>query len=125
MWWVGRQRYVGFALMCLFALVPLAGCSGQSSDEPSDAKGEGGEIVVELTDTYFDPSELAIAVGDTILFRNLTATRQPLLRQEAGESEWWDGFVFPNGELPLLFLRPGTFTITNNLHGANMTVVVR
>ena len=125
MGWVSRQRYVGCVLMCLFALVPLVGCSGQSSVETSDPRGEGREIVVELTNTYLDPSELTIAVGYTVLFRNLTAERQPLLRQEVGESEWWDGFVFPRGELRLLFLRPGTFTITNNLYGTNMTVVAQ
>jgi plastocyanin len=43
----------------------------EESDESSDTEEESTENLIEITDEGFDPSELTIAVGDTVTFSNL------------------------------------------------------
>jgi plastocyanin len=101
-------------LASLISIILIAGCT-QGADT------EGTENLVELSHTYFSPSELTINAGDTVTFRNLELMSHPLFNEEAG----LDTGAFLKGEYSFTFDAPGTYTVTNAAHGTTMTVVVR
>ena len=76
---------------------------------------------VELSHTYFEPSELTISEGDIVIFRNIETMSHPLVNQELG----LDTGDFTRGELSITFDQAGSFTIINTAHGTTITVVVQ
>lgn len=55
-------------------VLPLAGCTGgDGDDEPTDANGGGGDTVtVDMTDDLaFDPAEIEVAAGTTVVWENV------------------------------------------------------
>ena len=107
------------ALLSVALLTLLAACGDGSED--GDKDGEATGTVVELSHSFFDPSELTIDSADTVVFRNLVTMSHPLLSEEAA----LDTGEFAKGERSFTFDRPGTYTITNTAHGTTMTIVVR
>ena len=105
--------------LLLTLLLGVAACgdsdSSDSADEPSTS------VEVELSHTFFTPSELTVAAGDTVIFRNIESMSHPLVNEELG----LDTGEFTKGERSFAFDKPGSFTITNTAHGTTITVVVQ
>ena len=106
-------------LIALALLTLLAACGDGSEDV--DGPGDATGTVVELSHSFFDPSELTIDSAATVVFRNIVAMSHPLLSDEAG----LDTGEFPKGDRSFTFDSPGTYTVTNTAHGTTMTIVVR
>ncbi|MEE8442849.1 MAG: hypothetical protein V3S37_03795 [Dehalococcoidia bacterium] len=126
--WHHRLRHVTFRLLPVAVLVLLMGCSSRTSDKgddetppsPSSASEDVGQVV-KFSHTYFDPPELTINNGDTVVFSNLEAMSHPLFNRQAG----LDTGAFRQGDLSFTFDEPGTFVIVNTAHQTTMTVVVQ
>ena len=112
--------------ICLALVFASMGCS-QSDSSGTGGEGGGDETVaqlpevVEVSHTYFRPSELSIGAGDTVIFRNLEAMSHPLVNEEVGLHTG----AFTKGERSFLFNVPGTFTVTNIAHGTTFTITVQ
>ncbi len=126
--WHHRRRHVALRLLPVAFLVLLIGCSSGTNDTGGGDKtpsppsaSEGGGHVVEFSHTYFDPPELTISGGDTVVFSNLEGMSHPLFNQQAG----LDTGAFPKGQRSFTFDQPGTYVITNTAHGTTMTIVVQ
>ncbi len=126
--WHHRLRHVTFRLLPVAVLVLLLGCSSSTSDTGGDEEATGPSStsenaghVVEISHTYFDPPELTINSGDTVVFSNLEAMSHPLFNRQAG----LDTGAFRQGDLSFTFDEPGTFIITNTAHQTTMTIVVQ
>ena len=106
-------------LLSMALLTLLAACNDGPEDGDKGAEAIG--TVVELSHSFFEPSELTIDSADTVIFRNLVFMSHPLLSDEAS----LDTGEFLKGERSFTFDSPGTYTITNTAHGTTMTIVVR
>ena len=116
-----EDRQVNLRKLAVAPLLAACGDGSEDGDEVGDKGGEATGTVVELSHSFFDPSELTIDSADTVVFRNIVAMSHPLLSEEAG----LDTGQFLRTERSFTFDRPGTFTITNTAHGTSMTIVVR
>ena len=84
-------------------------------------EGAPAETVVEFSHSYFSPSELTVAAGDGVVFRNVVSMSHPLTNEKLG----LDTGEFTKGDRTIKFDKPGSFTITNTAHGTTMTIVVK
>lgn len=111
----GKLATTGALLLTLLLGVTACGDSNSSdsADEPPTK--------VEVSHTYFKPSELTVSEGDTVIFRNLETMSHPLVNEELG----LDTGEFTEGEHSITFDQAGSFTITNTAHGTKITVVVQ
>ena len=112
-----RKLAVAPLTVALLALLVVCGDGSEDGDKGGEATG----TVVELSHSFFEPSELTIDSADTVIFRNLVFMSHPLLSDEAS----LDTGEFRKGERSFTFDRPGIYTITNTAHGTTMTIVVR
>ena len=111
----GKLATTGALLLTL--LLGVAACGDSNSNDSADVT----PTEVDLSHTYFKPSELTVSAGDTVIFRNIETMSHPLVNEELG----LDTGEFTKGEHSFTFDQAGSFTITNTAHGTTITVVVQ
>lgn len=79
-------RTIGAAAAAVTAL-PLAGCSGGGGSEPTETSGDGGDgsVTVDMTDELvFDPAEIEVPAGTTVVWENVGSVGHSVTAYEDG-----------------------------------------
>ncbi|MFA9445504.1 right-handed parallel beta-helix repeat-containing protein [Egicoccus sp. AB-alg6-2] len=101
--WRGRRTALGLGT----ALV-LAGCSGGG-----EAGGGGDRVVVAMYDNFFEPAEVSVAAGTTVVFENLGRVPHNALDVDG---TWGTELVDPDEQATVVLEDAGTYTIYCSLH---------
>jgi plastocyanin len=89
-----------------------AGADATAQDEPSDEQTE-----VAMVDTSFDPADMAVTVGATIVWTNEDAVEHTTT---ADDGTWDSGLVAPGESFDFTFDEPGTYTYLCEIHPSIM-----
>lgn len=120
------MKRVAWSVSLAFLIAALA-CApasyGRASTGTTAPGGTSGSATstVEFSHSYFSPSSISVAAGETVIFRNVAGMTHHLISPEAG----LDTGDFPQGERTFTFSTPGTYTVTNTAHDTTLTVTVR
>ncbi|WP_282610388.1 plastocyanin/azurin family copper-binding protein [Pelagibius sp. Alg239-R121] len=77
--------------------------------------------MVTQTDKTFDSKELAVAVGDTVLFKNTDSIKHNILVEEL---RYNSGIQQPGGESAVVFDQNGRFVVRCGIHSRMKMIVV-
>jgi plastocyanin len=85
-----------------------AGADGTAQDEPSDEQTE-----VAMVDISFDPTDMAVPVGATVVWTNEDALEHTTT---ADDGTWDSGVVAPGESFDFTLDEPGTYTYLCEIH---------
>lgn len=99
-----------FALLLVFALLPVAGRAAAQALPPAPA---GDPIAATLVDFAFDPVELVVPVGTTVVWTN----NGPTIHTVAAADLSWSSPILQAGEsYSQTFEAPGVYPVICTLH---------
>jgi plastocyanin len=102
---VGKRRgRMGVVLAVAAVAGIVAGCGGG---------GDGDEVTVEMFDNFFEPAEVTVPVGTTVVFDNVGVVPHNALDVDGG---WGTELLDPGEDQTVTFDEPGTYTYYCSLH---------
>ena len=130
-------RFFALMLACLALGLVAAGCGGNDDDDsgdgggdgasqseqPADTGGGGGGTTVSMKDIKFNPSELTVNAGDTIMFTNDESIPHDVHKTSGPGEDFASG---PSGGMQegdtfeLTLDRPGNYEYVCDVHAPGM-----
>jgi plastocyanin len=117
---VMRRNYALIVfVLCVLVVAALAGCSSGGGTKSGTPSSQG--VIVSLNNLAFEPSQIQIAKGETVTFRNDDSVTHDVV------GDGWDsGTLEPGKSFPHTFATAGTFAIHCSIHPSmTATVIVK
>ena len=109
-------------------LLPNAAALALEGQQPGGAGGNAAmgraTFVVRITDTGFIPQNLAINVGDTVTWTNVSPNMNHTTTSRNNPPFWDSGILVPGQSFSHTFLAPGTFGYISTIDVFGGTIVV-
>lgn len=102
-----RRQVRGWTVGVLGLGLALAGCSGGADDSGGD------EATVAMFDNFFEPEDVTVATGTTVVFENLGRVQHNAIDVDGS---WEVELIDPEEQISLTFDEPGTYTYYCSLH---------
>ena len=116
--WIGIIAALGAALLLVFA--PACGGSMNSgTTTTTTATPEPVTVTIDILGNRFDPQELTVPAGSTVIFHNTTGAQHGIACDNV-----FDATVDPGQDYPYTFDAAGSFHVGTTTHAAGVDLFV-
>lgn len=115
--WMGIIAALGVAVM--LAVVPACGGSMSSTTTQPTATPDPVTVTIDILGNRFDPQELTVPAGSTVIFHNTTSAQHGIACDSV-----FDATVDPGQDYPHTFNSAGSYHVGTTTHAAGVDLYV-